>query len=192
MLGLIVGTLCLGGVFVALRRRHYYRYGFGGGWGGGRFGRGGGWREDWGDDYERGFSPLRGGACGGGGFRRQRRHGGPRHLLRALFARLDTTPGQEKAIANSLYETGERLRELRGGLRGTKRELAALIGSDVLDVAALEALLGQHQTTFDRARGELVKTIATIHEVLDTEQRRELSELLADGSLGSVFGRDRF
>jgi len=185
MVGLIVGTLCLVGLFAALRRRHYYRYG----WGGHGFGQ---HERGWGGDFERGFGPFRAGPCGGGpgmGFRRARRHGAPRHFLRALFAELDTTPGQEKAIANSLYEAGERMRELRHALRSTKREVAALIGSDVLDVAALEALLLQHQTTFDRARSELVKVVATIHETLDSQQRRELSELLADGSVGSVFRR---
>ncbi|MEY4509119.1 MAG: hypothetical protein RLZZ450_1241 [Pseudomonadota bacterium] len=186
MVGLIVGAVCAAGLFAALRRRHYYRYGFGG-WG----------RHDlraserWGDDYERGFSRFRDGPCGGG-FRRHGRRGGPRRLLRGLFARLDTTPGQEKAIANSLYEAGERMRELRGGLRLNKRELAALIGSDVLDVTALEALLAQYQTAFDRVRSEVVTTVSTIHEALDTEQRRELSELLADGSLSSVFRRGPF
>jgi len=123
-------------------------------------------------------------------FGRGRRHGRPRHLLRALFARLDTTPGQEKAIANSLSEAGERMHELRGALRSTGREVAALIGSDVLDLAALEALLAGHQATFDRVRAELVKAVSTIHEALDTQQRRELGALLSEGSLGSLFRRD--
>jgi len=190
MLGLIVGTLCLAGLFAALRRRHYYRHGYG--WGGHGFGQ---HERGWGGDYERGFGAFRDGPCGSGpgmGLRRGLRHGGPRHLLRALFAQLDTTPGQEKAIANSLYEAGERMRELRSALRSTRREVAALIGSDVLDVVALEGLLAQHQTTFDRVRSELVKTASTIHETLDTQQRRALGELLADGSVGTVFRRDLY
>lgn len=191
MIGILVGAACAAGLFAVLRRRHYYRHGFYrhgfGGWGGPGLGG-----ERWGEHDERGFARFRDGPCGGASFRRRARRGGPRHLLRALFARLDTTPGQEKAIASSLHEAGQRLRDLRSGLRDKRRDLAALIGSDVLDVAALEALLAEHQTTFDSVRKELVTTISTIHEALDTEQRRELSELLADGSLGSVFRRGAF
>lgn len=192
MIGILVGAACAAGLFAVLRRRHYYRHGSYrqglGGWAG--HGLSGG--ERWGDDDERGFSRFRDGPCGGASFRRHRRRGGPRHVLRALFARLDTTPGQEKAIASSLYEAGQRLRDLRAGLRNKRRDVAALIGSDVLDVPALEALLAEQQATFDSLKRELVTTISTIHEALDTEQRRELSELLADGSLGSVFRRGGF
>ena len=168
------------------------------GWGGHGLGHDG--RRGWGRD-ERGWGGDSSGALARSGtarvgaaqgYRRDARHGAPRHLLRALFAQLDTTPGQEKAIANSVYEAGERMRELRSLLRTTRREVAALIGSDVLDVVALEALLAQHQTTFDRVRGELVKTASTIHETLDTQQRRALGELLADGSVGTVFRRDLY
>jgi len=167
MLGMIFGGLCLVALIATVRRRRY--------WG----------HHAYGALYDRDDSRWEGGFGGPAmRFRRGAWGGGGRRVLRELFIRLDTSPGQEKAIASSLHEARSRLSELRGELRSVKQEVAALIGSDVLDVVALEAVLGQQQVGFDRVRNELVRTLSTIHEALDTRQRRELGELLADGSLG--------
>lgn len=171
MLGFFIGTACLVALFATVKRRHH-GYGYQG------FGERG--RHGWGGGF---------GAGSDFGFRRRGRMRG--RMLRGLFEQLDTTPGQEKAIMSTLEAAREQLSELRPDLRKTKRELAALLGSDVLDRAALEDVLGGHQVSFDRARAELVQTMATIHEILDTQQRRELGELLADGTLGQAFGRGR-
>jgi Spy/CpxP family protein refolding chaperone len=169
MLGLFLGTLCAVGLVAAVRHRHGFRHCAYGG-------------------FYRGFAgwdgPPRSFRRGLGGW-------GGRQVLRGLFVHLDTTPGQEKAIASSLYEARERLSELRTELRTLPQDLAALLGSDVLDVAALEATLSRQQVGFDRVRAELVRTLASIHEALDTRQRRELGELLADGSLGQLLRGSR-
>lgn len=174
MFGLIIGTVCLILLIKTLHYRHYGRFAYGyGGWG--RHGYPAGPWEGPCEGYA--------GGAGYGPAWRGRRKG----LLRGMFARLDTTPGQEKAIVSLLELAGERLRALRGDMRGTRKEIAALFASEVLDTNALEALFAQHRATFDRLSSEGVQTLAAIHELLDPKQRRMLSELLADGSFGASY-----
>ena len=93
-----------------LRRRAWHaRYGYGGdGHGCGPWtGHGGGY----GGDY-------------GGMGRRGHRSSGGRWALRALFERLDTTPGQEKAILAALDELSENRKGLRDEARQTRVDLA--------------------------------------------------------------------
>jgi Spy/CpxP family protein refolding chaperone len=112
-----------------------------------------------------------------------------RGIMRGLFYQLETTPGQENAIVAALDEAFARLRNLKGELHGTRRELGALIGSDTLDRAALQALIGRQRTQLDAASEELVRTLERIHDVLDDSQRRELGALIAEGSLGPTMVR---
>lgn len=160
MFGLIIGTVCLVALFATLRGRRHAYYGYGYDTDG---------TERWG--------------CGRGVRRRAMRHHGPRNLVRGMFVRLDTTPGQEKAILAILERARERSRGLKRELQRTRKEIAALLGSEVLDRAALEARLSEPKQVLDRAGAELVEALSAIHELLDERQRRVLGELLADGSL---------
>lgn len=171
MFGLILGTLCLVALIATVRRRRYGAYAYGGpGWMG--FHRG-----PWADGYGPPWASY-------GGARRG--------LMRGLFAQLDTTPGQEKAIRALLEAARERLKGLRGELADARTELAALFGGDVLEPATVEALFAQRKPVLEQLSGEFARTLAAIHEVLDEKQRRQLSELLADGSLGSALHGGRF
>jgi hypothetical protein len=166
MFGLILGTLCLIALVATVRRRRYGFYGSGP------------WHHF---AYQRGYhghghGPWRHGPSG--------RTGSPQSFARGLFVRLDTTPGQEKAIVNILRGTGERVHGVKTELSSLRKEVAALFGSDVFEADALATLLREHQAPFERVRAELVQALTAIHEVLDARQRRILSELLADGSLG--------
>jgi Spy/CpxP family protein refolding chaperone len=170
MLGLIFGTLCLIALIATLRRRRYARfmdYGVGPFWGGAPF------RDGWGDGFGFGFGH------GPGRFRPR----GRRRLLYGLFRRLDTTPGQEKAIVDLMNGVRERLSEARAELVAARRELAAALGGEVLDPAALEVAFRRGNEQFARLSREVQAALAGVHEALDPEQRQQLAELLADGSL---------
>ena len=178
MLGCAIVAAAAAGLFIAAKRRRYrrlaYYYGYGGPCGG---------PGPWGyDAYGPGFG--RAGFAGHEGHF-HRRWRSPKHgILRGLFMRLDTTPGQEKAIVSALDGARERLSSFKLGFKDSRRDIAALIGSDVFDRAAFEALLAEHKATLDQMSNEFLNTVATIHDALDTRQRRELGALLADGSLG--------
>lgn len=161
MIGFIVGTLCLVALIATVRRHSYARYGYYGPCARG-YGYGPPWRE---------YGP---------------RHG-PRSLLRELFVRLDTTPGQEKAIVALLEHARDKAYQSKRALYETRKQVAALLGSDVLDKNALTTLLEQPQVELGRLSHELADTLSAVHELLDDRQRRALGELIADGSLG--YGR---
>ena len=177
MFGWVIGTVAVVGMCAFARRRRHRHFAYYGGFGGhgpwdahvhGRHGRGL-WDEE---------PPF--GWQGPGRMRRSLQRG----MLRGLFMRLDTTPGQEKALVSLLAQARERLQSVKGDLGGTRRELAALLGRDVLDKEALEALIARQRDTLDGLAKEIVQTLTSVHEVLDGEQRHELGELLSDGSLG--------
>jgi len=167
MFGLIVGTLCLVALVATLRRRHFYRYAYAfpyrhgpGYWPG---------RHD-------GYGPR----MAYGGFARP----GRATLLRALFARLDTTHGQEKALGKIADGVRERLGNAPDELTSARKELAAAVGGDVIDGSALDTAVARYKALLDRLGQELTQTLLSMHEVLDGKQRKLLAELIADGPRG--------
>lgn len=176
MFGFIIGALCFAGLFATVRACRHAGVGYARA-GCGRFG---GWRHDAYDDEP--WEPR---------YRERRR--GRRGALRGLFARLDTTPGQEKAIVSLLEQARGIVRDKRADLRASRRELAAVFGSEVLDRDALEHGFDEPRRVLDALQRDLVTLVAGLHEVLDDRQRRMVGELIADGTLGrgSYFG-DRY
>lgn len=160
MLGLFVGTLCLIALIATLRRRRYARF------------------------FYYGYAPFWSEPYGGHGFGHGhgRRSRGRRGLFYGLFRRLDTTPGQEKAIVDLVDGVRARLSEARGELASARRELAAALGGEVLDPAALDAAFRRANELYARLSKDVQQALAGVHEALDPEQRRQLAELLADGS----------
>jgi Spy/CpxP family protein refolding chaperone len=179
MFGFFIGTVCLILLFAHLRRRHYYAlygpwgedrgygYGYGGcsrGHGGFGFGRGF-WHGGWG-----------------------RRGGRKRFIARQMMMRLDTTPGQEKAILNAIETLRTSISDGREELSTVRRDLAQAFASDVLDEQALSAALAKQEAFVNRARTEFVTAVRNVHEALDSRQRRQVSEWIA----GGFYNRDRY
>jgi hypothetical protein len=176
MFGFIIGTLCLIALFGTLRRNRYrhlmFAYGSPYGFGAGPFFHGHG--------YGPGHGFGGGGRWGGyGGGRRG--HGRGPGMGRALFAHLDTTPGQEKAIAQAVGTLCERMDGTRDELKATRKQIAAALGGDVLDAAALEAALGRGQAVAQALAHEVSQLLTEVHAALDGEQRKQLAELISDG-----------
>ena len=165
---------------------------------GGGCGSGGGWRHRGGPFGGRGFG--RGGSGRGGfpfdpGFDRGDRGGfgdddggrdeggggaGP-VLLRGLFERLQTTPGQERVIA-------EALKELRAAFKtstdekakGAKQVAEALRGDDFKVENMAEAFAHLENST-EAIRDATFSALAKIHEALDERQRKQLADLVGRG-----------
>lgn len=180
MFGFFIGTVCLVLLFSHLRRRHYYAlYG------------------PWGDD--RGYGYGFGGGCrslgyGGLGFGRGffhgRRRGARRFIARQIMTRLDTTPGQEKAIKNAIETLRASVSDGREELSTVRRDLAQAFAADALDEQALSAALAKQEAFVNRARGEFVTAFRTVHEALDPRQRRQVSEWISGGFRGQDRDRD--
>jgi Spy/CpxP family protein refolding chaperone len=161
MFGFIIGTVCLVGLIKVLRHRH--------GWGG----RDGGW-------HHHGHGHGYGGESATGGFGGGRR----RWWLRSIFERLDTTPGQEKAILAALDELRDNRRVVRGEMDLTRADLARAVAGGLVDDATLEETFARHDRLLAQLRVSFVEALKKVTEALDERQRKQVARLLEGGFTG--------
>jgi Spy/CpxP family protein refolding chaperone len=175
MLGILIGTVCLIGLIKTLRwgrHRHAWAGGYGGGCGsayGGGCGssyRGYG-RHGWGGHRDHGY--------GDGGW------GGPGAMLRGLFRRLDTTPGQEKVIVQAFEELREAARQQRGELRSSRADVAKAMREPSFDAVLFGEMFGRHDAALEAMRKAAIGALAKVHDVLDEKQRARLAEMIESG-----------
>lgn len=159
MLGFIFGTVCLIGLVKVLRR--------GGGWHG---------HGHWGHHA---YGPAYGPGAGFGGPRRW--------FLRSLFERLETTPGQEKAIVAALDELRENRKVLRIEAEQTRGDLGRAVAGGLIDDSTLEETFARHDRQLAQLRVSFVEALKKITEVLDERQRKQIAGLL-EGGLGGWRG----
>ena len=164
MFGFLIGTVCLIGLVKTLR---WGRHGGGCGYGyqGGGYGRrswgGGGW-GGYPGDHEGGW-------------------GGPSVLLRALFQRLETTPGQEKVIVAAYEEMRAATRDARGEVRTTREDLAKAMRSPAVDEVLFGEMFARHDATLETLRKAGIGAIAKVHDALDERQRARLADMIEAG-----------
>jgi len=157
MLGFIFGTVCLIGLLKVLRRgRGWHGYGH--------------------HACGPGYSGTSGYGPGGGGPRRW--------MLRALFERLETTPGQEKAIMAALDELRENRKVVRDEMQQTRGDLGRTVASGLVDDGALEETFARHDRLLAQLRVSFVEALKKVTEALDERQRKQVADLLEGGFSG--------
>lgn len=187
MLGFILGTLCLIGLVKTVRRARYGYGGCGGGYGYGPQALGGacGWGGGCGPrDHHRGpwghhghFGPYDG-----------PRNGDPaRFMLRGLFERLGTTPGQERVILEAVSALRAQGQEFRGAAESTGTAASKAFRADSFDVAVLGDAFAKQSMAVENAQKAVVEALHKVHEALDENQRRVLADMLDRGL--DLFGR---
>ncbi len=107
-------------------------------------------------------------------------------MLRSLFERLDTTPGQEKAIVSALDELRGNRHLIREESGQTRAELARVVAGGLVEDASLEEMFARHDRVLAQLRVSFVEALKTVAEALDERQRKELASFLAGGGF---FGR---
>ena len=141
-------------------RRHFGRHGFAGG----------------------------GGPCGGhgGGGSWGRRGGGigRSFWLRALYARLDTTPGQEREIRAAIEDLRDRAKDAKSGMLETRESLGKSVAGESFDDGAFEAVSARVDATSEKMKDALSSALKRVHAVLDPKQRERLAELVSKGAFG--------
>jgi len=162
MIGFIFGTACLIGLITIWTRHRHGYYAFAGG----RHGYG--YHRHCGAD-ERGLG-WRG--RGGGG-----------RVLYRLLDRLDTTPGQEKAIKNALEEAGEQLAMIRQPLEELRSDLGEAMQREAFDRAQVEMLFTRGEGRLKEARATVIEALERVHAALEPEQRKQLGKIV--GRLGT-------
>jgi uncharacterized membrane protein len=133
---------------------------------------------------------ARGMSCG---WRDHDGHGGrwgcggmQRWMLRGLFERLDTTPGQEKVILRAVEGLREQTQAGRAVLRETARHAARALRSDRVDEGAMAEAFAKQNAAIEAMQKALFEALSTVHEALDERQRRAFADLL-EGSAGPWF-----
>ncbi len=170
MLGVLIGTVCLIGLVKTLRWGRHHGGGCGHGHHGGGWGRrswGGGWGGPGGDHEE-----------GWGGW------GGRSPILRMLFQRLDTTPGQEKVIVAAWEEVRAATRDARGEARASRTELAKALRSPAVDEVLFGEMFARHDAALETLRKAGIGALAKVHDALDEKQRARLADLIESGPAG--------
>jgi Spy/CpxP family protein refolding chaperone len=137
---------------------------------GGRGHRGWGWGRHWGGE---------GGGRGGhrGGI-------GGSFWLRMLFARVDTTPGQEREIRAAIEDLRDRAKDAKSGMLETRESLGKSVAGETFDDAAFEAVSARVDATSEKMKDALSSALKRIHAVLDPKQRERLAELVSRGAFG--------
>lgn len=167
----VIGVVALAKTFL-FRRRMRMMMGFNGyesaGHGGGScgprgFGRWGGWRG--------GFGGHRGGIYGS-------------FWLRALFARLDTTPGQEREIRGAIEELRERARDAKSSMKESREGLGRAIAGETFDESAFESVSARFDATSEKMKDAFSSALKRIHAILDATQRERLADLVSKGMFG--------
>jgi len=144
MWGFLVGALCLYGLARTMRSRRWaYPYGPGG-WG--RHGGWGRWRHEGWD-----------GPRGAGG----------RGPLRWLFERIDTSPGQEKVIAEAADALRSTMHGWHDDAERMRSDVARSIRGETFDSAALEEAFARAEARLGTLRETLRGQAARVHEALD-------------------------
>ncbi len=111
------------------------------------------------------------------------RHGGPGRSfwLRALFSRLDTTPGQEKEIRSAIEDFQRAAREAKGDVFDSRESVAKAVAGEVFDPSAIDEASQRVDAATSRIKEALRAALERVHAVLDAKQRERLGEILARG-----------
>lgn len=130
-------------------------------------------------------------SCGSGSarFRRWGRGGhrggiGRSFWLRMLYARLDTTPGQEREIRAAIEELRDRAKDAKSGMLETRESLGKSVAGETFDDAAFEAVSARVDATSEKMKDALSSALKRVHAVLDPKQRERLAELVSKGAFG--------
>lgn len=169
MLGFIVGTACLFGLIRTLRGGRCGRGGYGGGCGGGRCGGGRHGGDGWGEGGGRW-------GRGGGGHGRWDEGAGLRFMLRPLFERLATTPGQERVILDAAEALRARMAASKDALRATAGDAAKAFRGERFDEGVMGESFAKQDEALEATQKAVFEALQKVHDALDEQQRRDFAD----------------
>jgi septal ring factor EnvC (AmiA/AmiB activator) len=114
-------------------------------------------------------------------------HGGRRRwMLRWLYQRLDTTPGQEKVLAAAAEDMEARLRQMYSELEQLRKEAGRSLRGSQFDASAIRESFARQRAHLETLEESVVGHLGRGHEALDEAQRERLAELVQDGPRRSM------
>lgn len=104
--------------------------------------------------------------------------------LRSLYARLDTTPGQEREIRAAIEELRERAWDAKTDLPSARENIGKAIAGETFDDGAFEAVSARVDATAEKLKDAVGSALKRIHGVLDPKQRERLADIVGKGGFG--------
>lgn len=108
--------------------------------------------------------------------------------LRALFSRLDTTPGQEREIRSAIEDFRNTARAAKDDLSGSREALAKAMTSETFDDIAVGEASVKLDGTTAKVKDAFEGALRRIHAILDAKQRERLAEIIAKGPRAAFAG----
>lgn len=105
-------------------------------------------------------------------------------MLRGLFERLQTTPGQEKVIRDAFASLREAGRAHWQTLRESREEIGRAFGAESFDETALGGTFAKHDEAVLAMRKAVADALLKVHAALEPNQRTILAEFLSRGRPG--------
>ena len=117
--------------------------------------------------------------CGYGGYGYGGRRGfGRTWLVRSLFERLDTTPGQERVIVQVLDELSQSRKAVREEFGRTRTDLAQAVEGGLIEDTTLDEAFARHDRLAAQLRVSFIEAMKKVMDVLDEAQRKQVARLL--------------
>lgn len=134
---------------------------------------------------------IKGGRRWGGGWSGEGRN---RWMLRRLFQRLDTTPGQEKVIAEAFDDLQEKARTVREEMFRGRGTFAKSVRGEAFDTESVREQFEKQQGALEDLKKAALAGMQKIHEALTPEQRAVAGDLIEFGprAFGGGCGGHRF
>ncbi len=108
------------------------------------------------------------------------RHHRRRGLYRA-FERLDTTPGQEKAIRSALSDLMDSVGGMRSSLREARTQVAEAMRQDEFDPRVVHDAVDSRNEDLVEIQTAVASALTKIHDALDPDQRKRLARWVEAG-----------
>lgn len=109
-------------------------------------------------------------------------------MLRWLFQRLDTTPGQEKVLHSAADDLEGRMREIWSELEQARRDVARGMRGPQYDASAVRESFARVRAHLDTLEESVVAHGGKLHEALDDRQRLMFADLLEQGPRRAMHG----
>lgn len=110
------------------------------------------------------------------------RGGGPRRwMMRRLFQHLDTTPGQEKVIAQATENAERVMYQAREQLFRARSTYANAVRGETFDSSAVNEAFEAQQASVDEVKKAVREGMQAMHEALTPDQRKRLGDLIEFG-----------
>jgi uncharacterized membrane protein len=113
-------------------------------------------------------------------------------MMRGLFERLETTPGQERVILDAVQEVRGAAGKFRDESEQARRDVADAFRGAHFDQEKLRDVFGKFDAHAEDVKKAVMANLSKVHEALDEGQRAELASMLESFGRFGPCGSSRY